>query len=359
MQDLVIYHENKPLKSCQLTKSGLVVTGSMSIQEWLQVGTALRNCQGATQWWIGDWLNYGERAYGEKYTQALNETDYKYGVLRNLKYVSGRVELSRRRDNLRWAHHQEIAPLEPSDQREWLEKAEKYGWSPASLRAELKKVKGSTPTWLKFTDVWNFTSCDERFGIDYPGRIPGQVLLNLMYYYTDKGDLVIDPTAGGGVTIDACKELKRKCVAFDLSPSRKDILQSDATQEWPTEDRARLIFIDPPYWSQKSKDYGGMASGSYDDFLADMQKVFLQAKEHLSDDGVMSILIAPVAIQHDYTDIPFDFVQMCQEMGFRLIRRISVPVSSQQVGPQIVEHCKSNKILVALIRDLLLFQTIR
>lgn len=329
--------------------------------EWLQVGTALRNCQGATQWWIGDWLNYGERAYGENYSQALEETDYEKGSLRNLKYVSGKVEMSLRSDILTWNHHALVAPFEPDEQHNWLNRAvegrDGKAWSVSTLRAEIKKAKGDSPTWLKFTDIWSFASCDERFGIDYPGRIPGQILLNLMYYYTSKGDLVVDPMAGGGVTIDTCKELKRKCVAFDLSPSRKDILKSDATQEWPIKEKAKLIFIDPPYWSQMSEDYGGMASGSYSDFLSDMQKVFLEAKEHLASDGVMSILIAPVAIQHDYTEIPFDFVRVCQDMGFTLIRRISVPVSSQQVGPQIVEHCKNNKILVALIRDLLIFRT--
>jgi hypothetical protein len=30
--------------------------------------------------------------------------------------VSSRVELSRRRDNLSWSHHREVAPLEPAEQ---------------------------------------------------------------------------------------------------------------------------------------------------------------------------------------------------------------------------------------------------
>ncbi|MBA4395754.1 MAG: hypothetical protein C0407_19555, partial [Desulfobacca sp.] len=35
--------------------------------------------------------------------------------------------------------------------------------------------------WLKLTTCWNFNSCDPRFGFQYPGRIPGQVVLNILY----------------------------------------------------------------------------------------------------------------------------------------------------------------------------------
>jgi len=36
--------------------------------------------------------------------------------LRNNKWVADRVELSRRRDNLSFAHHAEVAKLEPDEQ---------------------------------------------------------------------------------------------------------------------------------------------------------------------------------------------------------------------------------------------------
>ena len=35
--------------------------------------------------WIGDWLNYGERKWGEKYKEALEKTGYDYQTLRNDK----------------------------------------------------------------------------------------------------------------------------------------------------------------------------------------------------------------------------------------------------------------------------------
>ena len=55
-----------------LDTTALVVRGEPSFDEWESVGAFLHQVDGAVQWWIGDWLNYGEKAYGEKYSQALD-----------------------------------------------------------------------------------------------------------------------------------------------------------------------------------------------------------------------------------------------------------------------------------------------
>jgi hypothetical protein len=39
-----------------------------------------------------------------------------------------------------------------------------------------------------------------------------------LFYFTDPGDLVMDPMAGGGVVPDVCLLFERKCQAFDLAP---------------------------------------------------------------------------------------------------------------------------------------------
>lgn len=46
--------------------------------------------------------------------------------------------------------------------------------------------------------------------------------------YTEPGDLVCDPMAGSGTTIDVCREERRRVIAFDIVPTRKDIIQADA-----------------------------------------------------------------------------------------------------------------------------------
>lgn len=56
-------------------------------------------------------------------------------------------------------------------------------------------------------NVWNYANCDPKFGQDYPGRIPGQAVINLLLWLTEPFDVVVDPMAGGGTTIDVCRYL--------------------------------------------------------------------------------------------------------------------------------------------------------
>jgi ParB-like chromosome segregation protein Spo0J len=43
--------------------------------------------------------------------------------------------------------------------------------------------------WLMLSTLWNINVSDERFGFNFPGRIPGQVVLNILYYYAERNDL--------------------------------------------------------------------------------------------------------------------------------------------------------------------------
>lgn len=103
---------------------------------WEAVFKRLKSAEQSVQWWIGDALRFGERRYGEMYAQAVEETDYSYSALSGMAYVAGQVEVCRRRQNLSYSHHQEIAPLPPEDQERWLSEAEP---EPDSKRPKLSR----------------------------------------------------------------------------------------------------------------------------------------------------------------------------------------------------------------------------
>jgi len=44
-----------------------------------------------------------------------------------------------------------------------------------------------------------------------PGRIPAQSVAHALFYFTQEGELVFDPMAGGGVVPDTCLAFNRKC----------------------------------------------------------------------------------------------------------------------------------------------------
>ena len=125
-----------------LGKVGMEITQFMDFEKWESIGKTLRRVQGCVMWWIGDWVRWGEAQYGEKYSQALDETDYAYGTIANSVWVCGQIEASRRREELSFGHHQEVAKLEAGLQNSWLKMAVDEKWSVKDLRAAMKgKVK--------------------------------------------------------------------------------------------------------------------------------------------------------------------------------------------------------------------------
>ena len=75
-------------------------------------------------------------------------------------------------------------------------------------------------------DVWPFRH-DQAFGIPHPGAIPPGIVAHALYYFTPPGGLVVDPMAGGGTTADVCQSMGRRCLAYDLHPTRPDIQPHD------------------------------------------------------------------------------------------------------------------------------------
>lgn len=107
-----------------LHKNGLWAGGEPSFDEWLQCGEFINRAERAVHFWIGDWLNYGEFRWGDKYLEAVKATGYNINTLRNDKWIASKVDLSRRRDTLSFDHHATVADLDPEEQDRFLSDAE-------------------------------------------------------------------------------------------------------------------------------------------------------------------------------------------------------------------------------------------
>lgn len=110
----------------------------IAVDEWIRTGQRLGAMTRCSQWWLGDWVRYGTGRWGEKYKEAARITGYDIHSLRNIAYVAGRIEPSRRRDNLTWSHHAEVSALEPGEQDLWLNLASSERMSVSDLRIELR-----------------------------------------------------------------------------------------------------------------------------------------------------------------------------------------------------------------------------
>lgn len=127
------------------TPTGLVVSGDVPKEIWIEFGRGIQRVGAAMPWIIGDWLNYGENTYGETYTQAIEVTGLEYQTLTAMKWVSSSVEILVRTNNLTWQHHRMVASQESDKQIYWLNEAETNGWSSRDLRQEIKKANYKDP----------------------------------------------------------------------------------------------------------------------------------------------------------------------------------------------------------------------
>ena len=125
------------------TRLGLVTTGEATANEWAAFGSKIRAVEGAVQWLIGDWLNYGEIRYGETYAKVRDALGYEVQTIKNEKWLAGRFELSRRRDDLSWSHHAEVAGLGTDEADEMLTKAAENNWTREDLRRAVRKTTRS------------------------------------------------------------------------------------------------------------------------------------------------------------------------------------------------------------------------
>jgi hypothetical protein len=111
----------------------------MEFDEWERVGYVLQQMDASLPWWIGDWLNYGEYAYGEAYTQAVQITGKPIGVLQNYKWVAHKIPPESRREWLSWSHHRAVATFAPEIQNRWLDRAENGELSVTDLQREIQQ----------------------------------------------------------------------------------------------------------------------------------------------------------------------------------------------------------------------------
>jgi len=132
------------------TSTALVFVGKPSFDDWKELGPFLSRIQRTSLLWLGDWLNFGERRWGERYAQALGETDFNYQTLRDAKWVAlktaqirGAVpsRLSSREDEHSFAKYKAIAPLDPASQKAWLHYADSENLSSRQLSKHIQASK--------------------------------------------------------------------------------------------------------------------------------------------------------------------------------------------------------------------------
>lgn len=126
----------------------LALYGPIRRDRWLAAGARVAQMREVSTWLLGDWFAAGTRMYGDlanpKIRRAIQHaTKYDVHTLANYAAVAVRFESSRRRENLRFGHHEAVAAFCVREQERWLDLAERERLSVRRLREWIRAVKGT------------------------------------------------------------------------------------------------------------------------------------------------------------------------------------------------------------------------
>lgn len=221
---------------------------------------------------------------------------------------------------------------------------------------------GNPPDSRQHFDIWQFQTSDKDAGAQsYFGALPPQIVENLLWFYTEPGDTVVDLFAGSGTTVDVAKKMGRRIWASDIRGNHYSphlpIHEHDVTCGWDkSAPKAKLVVLDPPYWKQ--------ATGRYSNLPGEMAEMELEAfydawniviKSCISKTDRIAYIISPTQNEDGtVVDHATDMLQAAWKHKFKVERRIIVPYQTQQATGQQVTWARDNQKMLKLYRDLVI-----
>ena len=229
--------------------------------------------------------------------------------------------------------------------------AEKHGcpeplvWAIA-LEGKSDQDRFKALNWgLRTWDHWFFNDVDQRFGDDWPGQIPAQLVAHTLFYFSREGDLVFDPMAGGGVVADTCLTFGRKCWSFDLAdrPETRPEIEPHRWDPkhlaWPVNGNKKpdLIFFDPPYFNKMADQYAeeSISGFSRNDYLKFFRDLFPLFRKHSKTNARIAFLNADwrefrgiSAMDEDpkQSILLSDYIKLLERSGWEITHIIDCPM---------------------------------
>jgi hypothetical protein len=139
--DLVAQDGTLLVHGFQLSPTGLIAPQDYSEEAWDQIGQLLFRLEGSIQWLIGDWIVYGGAVGWGDIPALATKIGREPQTLRDYSYVSRRIKLSFRNDNLTYTHHVVAAKadLSPEELDYALKGAAHFGFSVLDFRKWIKQ----------------------------------------------------------------------------------------------------------------------------------------------------------------------------------------------------------------------------
>jgi len=202
---------------------------------------------------------------------------------------------------------------------------------------------------------------------------------NILNFWSDEGDVVLDPFAGR--TRSWVSGLKhRRYIGFEISPiaykstvkvleEGKDkfdegyypTLYCDDSMNIPKYDvpNVDLILTCPPYFSlEKYESVPGQLSDikEYNKFLAQYKTIMKLSIERLKDNGFCALVVGDYRIGDKFINFDYDTVRIMEELGVRLWDKIIIQNISFGWAGIKFGHIKHKRITSKVTEYLLIFK---
>ncbi len=217
---------------------------------------------------------------------------------------------------------------------------------------------------LKERNVWSFDTPDPRFGKPgYKGRLPGQVVANALFYYSEPGWIVLDPMAGSGTTGDVIEAVPyfadRQIRMYDHDPvderiKRANILQTGIPEQSGSVD---YVFLDPPHeFYPRGTDPDLSPAATKSDSMMKLKTLLREGVRVLKPGGRLSVIVEVSSGSFGIVDFPFEVSQVANELGMLQIGKVYLPRRGETIKPR--SHAQGDRIrpLVSECRELLTYE---
>lgn len=212
-------------------------------------------------------------------------------------------------------------------------------------------------------NVWKQQTKSE--GSSHFGNSDPRWVDNLLYLYTKPFDVVVDPFAGGGSTIDVCKKRLRRYFVSDRKPivEREKEIRCHDIKDGPLKPPqwkdVKLVYLDPPYWiqaeGQYSKDAEDLGNQSLEDFTKNLSRIINDYAKKVSD-CYIALIIQPTQWKSPNREFVDHIGDMLRAVRLPVDMRYSVPYESQQCTAQMVEWSKETKRCLVLTREVVVWR---
>lgn len=237
-------------------------------------------------------------------------------------------------------------------------------------KAELAAADHATDFQAPIYNVWKQQT--KTGGSSHYGNSEVRWLDNLLYLYTKPlGDIVIDPFAGGGSTIDLCRSRFRRYWVGDRNPiverekdiRTHDLIGTDGKPALPDLRKrwqdVRLVYLDPPYWKQAEGEYSedptDLANMDLEAFNAALSGIINGFAKKLTN-AYIALIIQPTQWKAPDRGFIDHIGDMLRAVKLPVDMRYSVPYESQQCTAQMVEWAKDNKRCLVLTREIVVWK---